>query len=173
MVAIQDVYYVLNMKKNLLLVSQLRCSGHYILPGPQDVMVYQNLKISETPTIEWQKLESVYVLSLKSAYIDRTRRNRIVDLWQAQLGHVSCYKLKVMVNKSILRGLPQLDVRIDTMCAGCQYGKAYQLPYEKSMLRAKELLELIHFDVFGLVKQPSISGMRYMVIFIDDFSRYV
>ena len=33
-------------------------------------------------------------------------------------------------------------------------------------------MELIHSDVFGRVKQPSISEMRYMVMFIDDFSRY-
>ncbi|KAG6528974.1 hypothetical protein ZIOFF_011166 [Zingiber officinale] len=34
----------------------------------------------------------------------------------------------------------------------------------------KEPLELVHSDVFGPVKQPSIDGMRYMVTFIDDFS---
>ena len=34
-------------------------------------------------------------------------------------------------------------------------------------------MELIHSDVFGPVKQTSISGMRYMVTFIDDYSRYV
>lgn len=31
----------------------------------------------------------------------------------------------------------------------------------------------MHSDVFGPVKQPLISGMRYMVTFIDDLSRYV
>lgn len=36
----------------------------------------------------------------------------------------------------------------------------------------KEPLELVHSNVFGLVKKPFISGMRYMVIFIDDFSKY-
>jgi hypothetical protein len=35
------------------------------------------------------------------------------------------------------------------------------------------LLELIHSDVFGPVKQISLGGMRYLVTFIDDFSRYV
>ncbi|KAI4353893.1 hypothetical protein L6164_002814 [Bauhinia variegata] len=67
-----------------------------------------------------------------------------------------------MVKKLMLKGLPQLDVRTDTICAGCQYGKAHQLPYEESKFKAKEPLELVHSDVFGPVKQPSISGMRYM-----------
>ncbi|KAE8679564.1 tir-nbs resistance protein [Hibiscus syriacus] len=98
-------------------------------------------------------------------------KNEISDLWHMRLGHVSYSKQSVMVKKSMLKGLPQLDVRTDTVCAGCQYGKAHQLPYDESKFKAKELLELIHYDVFGPVKQQSISGMRYMVTFIDDFSR--
>ena len=78
-----------------------------------------------------------------------------------------------MMKKTMLKGLPQLDVREDVICAGCQYGKAHQLPYEESKFRAKEPLELVHSDVFGRVKQASIGGNRYMVTFIDDFSRYV
>ncbi|KAG6517284.1 hypothetical protein ZIOFF_020669 [Zingiber officinale] len=41
---------------------------------------------------------------------------------------------------------------------------------KESKCKAKEPLELVHSDVFGLVKQSSIGGMRYMVTFIDDFS---
>lgn len=73
----------------------------------------------------------------------------------------------------MLKGLPQLDIREDTICVGCQYGKAHQLPYEDSKYRAKEPLDLIYLDVFGPVKQASINRMRYMVTFIDGFSRYV
>ncbi|KAE8730369.1 tir-nbs resistance protein [Hibiscus syriacus] len=89
------------------------------------------------------------------------------------IGHVSYSKLSVMVKKSMLKWLPQLDVRTDTVYAGCQYGKAHQLPYDESKFKAKKSLELIYSDVFGPVKQQSISGMWYMVTFIDDFSRYV
>jgi transposase InsO family protein len=172
-VPLQDVYHVPGMKKNLLSVAQLTLSGHYVLFGPQDVKVYRDLKISETPIMEGQRLESVYVMSAESAYVDRTRKNETTDLWHMRLGHVSYSKLSIMVKKSMLKGLPQLDVRTDTVCAGCQYGKAHQLPYKESKFKAKEPLELVHSDVFGPVKQPSIGGMRYMVTFIDDFSRYV
>ena len=58
------------------------------------------------------------------------------------------------------------------MCVGCQYGKAHQLPFEKSNFRAKNPLELVHFDVFDATK-TSNKGLKYMVTFIDDFSRYV
>ena len=109
-VPLKDVYHVPGMKKNLLSVAQLTLSGHYVLFGPRDVKVYRDLKISETPIMEGQRLESVYVMSAESAYVDRTRKNETTDLWHMRLGHVSYSKLSVMVKKSMLKGLPQLDV---------------------------------------------------------------
>ncbi|KAI3500109.1 hypothetical protein L1887_35925 [Cichorium endivia] len=173
LVSLQNVFHVPGMKKNLLSVSQLTSSGNYVLFGPQDVKVYKDLKIFEKPTIEGRRVESVYVLSAESAYVDKTRKNETADLWHARLGHVGYHKLKVIIEKSMLKGLPQLEVKTDVVCAGCQYGKAHQLPYKESKFRAKKPLELIHSDVFGPVKQTSVSGMRYMLTFIDDYSRYV
>ncbi|PKI63869.1 hypothetical protein CRG98_015752 [Punica granatum] len=120
-----------------------------------------------------RRLESVYVMSAETAYVHKTRRNETADLWHMRLSHVSYSKLDVMMKKSMLKGLPQLEVRTYAVCAGCQYGKAHQLPYEESKFKVNEPLELIHSDVFGPVKQASIGGMKYMVTFIDDFSRYV
>ena len=123
--------------------------------------------------MEGHKVDSMYVLLVEDACMEKTKGGDITALWHAKLGHVNYHKLKMMMNKSSLRGLPNLDVRTDVVCAGCQYGKAHQLPYEESSFRAKQLLELIHSDVFGKVKQSSINGMHYMVTFIDDYSRYV
>ncbi|KAL6312964.1 hypothetical protein AAG906_038533 [Vitis piasezkii] len=97
---------------------------HFVLFGPQDVKVYRDLKIMEEPMIKEWRLESVYVMSAETAYVDNTERTR--QPIHAQLVHVSYSKLTVMMKKSMLKGLPQLEVRKDTICAGCQYGKAHQ-----------------------------------------------
>ncbi|KAJ0112854.1 hypothetical protein Patl1_01720 [Pistacia atlantica] len=65
--------------------------------------------------MERRRLESVYVMSAESAYVDKTRRNETVDLWHMRLGHVSYSKLSMMMKKSMLKGFPQLDVRTDTL----------------------------------------------------------
>jgi len=41
------------------------------------------------------------------------------------------------------------------------------------MFKAKVLLELVQSDVFGKVKQSPIKRYKYMITFIDDFSRHV
>lgn len=172
-VQLQNVYHVEGMSKNLLSVSQMTSTGNFVLFGPNDVKIYKDLKIIGRPIMEGKRVESVYVMSAETAYINKTRKNETADLWHARLGHVSYGKLKEIMKKSMVKGLPNLDVRDDIVCAGCQYGKAHQLPYKESEYQAKAPLELIHSDVFGPVKQPSISQYRYMVTFIDDFSRYV
>ena len=38
--------------------------------------------------------------------------------------------------------------------------------------RASVPLELIHSDLCGPMPEPSISGYRYFIIYVDDFTRY-
>ena len=38
--------------------------------------------------------------------------------------------------------------------------------------RATSILGLIHFDISGPVPATSMNGSRYLLTFIDDFSRY-
>ncbi|GMI77806.1 hypothetical protein HRI_001449800 [Hibiscus trionum] len=170
---LEKVYLVPGLKKNLLSVPQLTAAGNYVLFGPEDVSIFQQVEVIGTPIVKGRRTESVYVLSAESAYVDKTRKNETADLWHERLGHVSYNKLKVMMKKQIIRGLPQVDIRTDTVCAGCQFGKAHQLPFKESEHQSQTPLELIHSDVFGPVKQISLGGMKYMVTFIDDFSRYV
>ncbi|KAJ0104599.1 hypothetical protein Patl1_19397 [Pistacia atlantica] len=57
--------------------------------------------------------------------LDKTRRNKTVDLWHMWLGHVSFSKLSMMMKKLMLNGLPRLDARTDTVCVGCQYERIW------------------------------------------------
>lgn len=94
----------------------------------------------------------------KTSYVEKIRKNKTTDKWHARLGHVSYKILKVMMMKSMVKGLSNLEVRDESICAGCQDKKTHQLPYGESKFRVREPLELIYSDVFGLVKQLSIGG---------------
>lgn len=60
--------------------------------------------------MEGERLESIFVMTSKSVYVDKTHKNETVDLWLARFGHV---------------GYPQLEIREDIVYVGCQYGKAH------------------------------------------------
>ncbi|XP_060216832.1 uncharacterized protein LOC132644263 [Lycium barbarum] len=117
--------HMTGMKKNLLSVALLTSSGHFVLFGPQDVKVYRDLDVIEEPMMKGQRLQSVYVLLAETAYVEKARRNETADLWHMRLSHISYSKLDVMMKQSMVKGLPHIEVRSDTICADCQYGKAH------------------------------------------------
>jgi hypothetical protein len=49
--------------------------------------------------------------------------------------------------------------------------KKNQVRFSSGATRAKEILDLIHSDVFGPIHVPSLGKSVYYVSFIDDFSR--
>ena len=55
----------------------------------------------------------------------------------------------------------------------CLYGKQNQVKIPFSATRSKDMLELIHNDVFGPIPVLSLGGSMYYVSFIDDFSRNI
>lgn len=57
------------------------------------------------------------------------------------------------------------------VCKGCLLGKIVKKSFPSSNKRSKEVLELVHSNIFGPMSSPSLSGYLYYVIFIDDFSR--
>ncbi|PHT43340.1 hypothetical protein CQW23_17365 [Capsicum baccatum] len=105
-VTLQNVYHVPSMKKNLLSVAQLTSSGYFVLFGPQDVMVYRDLETIEEPVMKGQRLESVYVMPVEAAHIDKMKRNKTADMWHMWLGQVSYSKLEVIMKRLMLKGLP-------------------------------------------------------------------
>ena len=66
-------------------------------------------------------------------------------------------------------GLPSI-VCDDTLCEGCVYGKQHHLPFQVGKAwRAKDPLALVHADICGPMRTPSLNKSRYFLLF--DFSR--
>ena len=57
-------------------------------------------------------------------------------------------------------------------CEPCQLGKSSRLPFGSSLSSTSRPLELLHSDVWGSAPLSSMSGFRYYVLFVDDYSRY-
>ena len=58
-----------------------------------------------------------------------------------------------------------------SFCESCQLAKNKRLPFVKSNRESSFPLQLVHSDVWQS-PMVSLSGFRYYVIFIDDFSRF-
>ena len=145
-----------------------------MLFGPRDVKFLQNIKELKADVVRTGKrVKNLFVLSASDSYIEKMSNNDNSHLWHAKLGHLNMDKLKAMVKLKLVNGLPNLSsFGGGEVCEGCQFGKTHRLPFDKSTSRDTAPLELIHSDLMDQTRTPSFSGYSYMLIFVDDYSKF-
>ncbi|XP_071742583.1 uncharacterized protein [Rutidosis leptorrhynchoides] len=163
-----------SLTKNLVSVPQITESEKHVLFGPTDVKVLENVKeIVGDVLFTGENKGSLFVLSAGEAYVKKTSQTDNGAIWHARLGHVGYQMLKKIFSHKLVDGIPQLkNVREEVICQGCQYGKSHRLPYKKSTNRKQGLLDLIHTDLMGPTRTTSYSGHCYVMVLIDDYSRF-
>jgi len=82
-------------------------------------------------------------------------------IWHHHLGHASDYVLSKINSVSISKPLE---------CEIYHFFKSSKLSFNNSTRHVSHAFELIHSDVWGPFDM-SLSGYKYFVTFIDDFSR--
>lgn len=90
-----------------------------------------------------------------------------VNVWHQRLGHPSASSLQ-----HIMKALPINGSSSLSFCEQCQFGKSHKLPFLHSVFASSRPLELVHSDVWGPSPIVSVSGFRYYLVFVDDFSKY-
>ena len=95
----------------------------------------------------------------------------ITELWHRRLGHYHSQGLRRMIQSSAVKGLPRLAVT-NSSCSTCLEGKQTRcsIPKQRATYSTKPL-ELVHTDIAGPFRIPSIGGSSYFLTFTDDFSR--
>jgi transposase InsO family protein len=61
----------------------------------------------------------------------------------------------------------------DRICSACQAGKRVGIHHpHKNIMTTDMPLELLHMDLFGPIAYISISGSKYCLVIVDDYSRF-
>ncbi|OWZ00555.1 Rve-domain-containing hypothetical protein [Phytophthora megakarya] len=70
--------------------------------------------------------------------------------------------------------MPKARWTVKTLCGGCMKGKQTVTHFpSRSLTTASRSLELVHTNVMSPMKTKSTGGARYVLVFLDDYSRYV
>ena len=108
---------------------------------------------------------------LKEEICFSSLREDQAQLWHFRYGHLSFNGFKTLQQKRMMNGLPQFQAP-SKVCEDCLVGKQRRDPFPKeSTWRASQILRLVHADICGPINPTSNSKKRYMITFIDDFSR--
>ena len=114
-----------------------------------------------------------YSINYVVAPIVSSKRSRVNDnssmLWHKSVGHIFRHIMKRLVKNRIL---PNLNFPDLSTCVECVKGKLTSKVRKDKIARCGDFLELIHIDICGPFTPTALSGYRYFITFIDDFSYY-
>ncbi|KAJ9550670.1 hypothetical protein OSB04_014715 [Centaurea solstitialis] len=179
----EDVYYVEQLKYNLLSVSQVCDKKHSILFNDEECMILSpEFKIVDENMILLRapRKDNVYCLDLEDVS-SKSSLNCLLSkaslsessLWHRRMCHMNFKNMNKLVKGNLVRGLPTKEFSCDDHCVSCLKGKQH-----KSTHKSKEVntistpLQLLHMDLFGPTNVMSIGKKSYCLVIVDDYSRF-
>ncbi|XP_074282657.1 uncharacterized protein LOC141607195 [Silene latifolia] len=173
-----DVFYVADFKHNLLSVGKLLAANGYsvnfnidgcvVQDHPHKVTVGVGIKEGGLYKLESHKDDKTWEHSSSQVSISSTSQNKVctsdLALLHARLGHSSLSKMRHLdFVKS--EGMDKF------VCETCALAKMHKLPYKRSDSLAYSSFDLVHIDLWGPYKRPSLTGATYFLTIMDDHTR--
>nr|GEV19651.1 putative ribonuclease H-like domain-containing protein [Tanacetum cinerariifolium] len=173
---ISRVYYVEGLRHNLFSVAQFcdfdlevafRKHSCYVR-DTDGVELIKGSRGSNLYTIsveDMMKSSSICLLSKSS-------KNKSW-LWHRRLNHLNFGTINDLARKDLVRGLPRLKFEKYHLCSACQLGKSKKHTHKpKTKNTNLEVLNTFHIDLCGPMRVQTINGKKYILIIVDDYSRF-
>ncbi|GJV18595.1 retrovirus-related pol polyprotein from transposon TNT 1-94 [Tanacetum coccineum] len=94
-------------------------------------------------------------------------------LWHRRLSHLNFTTLNKLAKDCLVRGISRLKFQKDHLCSACALGKSKKSSHQpKAKDTNQEKLYLLHMDLCGPMRVASINGKRYILVIVDDYSRF-
>ncbi|GJY37013.1 putative ribonuclease H-like domain-containing protein [Tanacetum coccineum] len=73
----------------------------------------------------------------------------------------------------LVDGLPKFKYEKDHLCSACERGKSKKASHPPKLIPSDySKLELLHMDLCGPMRVASVNGKKYILVIVDDFSRF-
>nr|GEX16989.1 hypothetical protein [Tanacetum cinerariifolium] len=175
-VTINRVYYVEGLNHNLFSVGQF-CNANLEVSFRKSTCFVRDLqgndllignRGSDLYTISLQESNSSTPLCLMSKATPTQ-----AWLWHRRLSHLNFDYNNLLSKKDIVTGLPKLKYVKDQLCSSCELSKAKRSSFNsKAVSSSKRRPDLLHMDLCSAMRVASINGKKYILVIVDDYTRY-
>ncbi|KAJ9546591.1 hypothetical protein OSB04_019134 [Centaurea solstitialis] len=177
-----DVYFVEQLKYNLLSVSQV-CDKKFgvFFTDTECLILAPGYKIDESKVmLRTPRKDNVYCLDIEDAS-SLTSLNCLLSkasvsessLWHRRMCHMNFKNMNLLVKNNLVRGLPAKEFSSDDHCVACLKGKQHKNSHKsKEINTISSPLQLLHMDLFGPTNVMSIGKKSFCLVIVDDYSRF-
>jgi hypothetical protein len=173
----ENVLHVPKISVNLLSVYQMTNSGtrKKVIFTPNSVDIYDMQTNSKVATGEVNHQSRLYTFSKfiePDSALLLTHDDESSRIWHERFGHLNFRYMQHLSKNKLVDGLPDIHFS-KGVCEGCVLGKHPKEKFDKGKSqRDSSPLDMIHNDLMGPFLHPSINKARFVLIFVDDFSRF-
>lgn len=172
---VSDVFFIPELCNNLLSIGKLQDRDITIIIKHGVCKLYHPNRgciMESMMTTNRMFLVTTSIL-ISTSTCFKVNVDNLGEIWHKRFGHLSYKNLALLHNKKLVRGFPKLNAS-SKICTSCMVRKQHReaIP-KKSIWRAKQQLQLIHSDIYGPTSPESHGNKRYILTFIDDFSRKI
>lgn len=169
-IVVNDVLHVPGLSANLLSVHHIASKGNSVLFDSKGCTI-RNADNEIVAMCE--SSNGVYKLQSNDSVCLKTNHTVSSFTWHRRLGHINLQSMKKMRDGAV-DGLNFNEECAEIQnCETCAYGKQTRLPFARSERHSENVLDLIHSDLMGPMETISIGKSRYILSFVDDYSRKV
>nr|GFC80621.1 retrovirus-related Pol polyprotein from transposon TNT 1-94 [Tanacetum cinerariifolium] len=94
-------------------------------------------------------------------------------LWHQRLSHLNFDTINDLASNDLVAGLPKFKYHKEHLCPSCEQGKSKRASHPpKPVPNSRQRLHLLYMDLCGPMRIDSINGKRYVLVIVDDYSRY-
>nr|GEV46196.1 hypothetical protein [Tanacetum cinerariifolium] len=175
-VTIKRVYYVEGLNHNLFPVGQF-CDADLEVAFQKSTCYIHDLKGKDLLTgshgTDLYSITLQDTSSLNLIYLMAKATSSQAWLSHRRLSHLNFDTINLLSKNDIVIGLLKIKFVKDHLCSSCELGKAKRKPFQtKTTPSSKRRLQLLHMDLCGPMRVESINGKKYVLVIVDDYSRY-
>ncbi|GJX75481.1 retrovirus-related pol polyprotein from transposon TNT 1-94 [Tanacetum coccineum] len=175
-ITIRRVYYVEGLNHNLFFVGQF-CDADLEVTFRKSTCYIRDLKGNDLLTDSHGT--DLYFITLQDTstpnlicLMAKTSSSQ-AWLWHRRLLHLKFNTINLLSKYDIVTGLPKLKFVKDHFCTSCELGKAKRKSFKtKTTPSSKRRLQILHMDLCGPMRVESFNGKKYVLVIVDDYSRY-
>nr|GEY27056.1 integrase, catalytic region, zinc finger, CCHC-type, peptidase aspartic, catalytic [Tanacetum cinerariifolium] len=173
---IKKVYYVQGLGHNLFNVGQFCDKGLEVAFRKSTCFVRNEDGVD---LLTGDRSANLYTIALNevasnsSTYLLAKASSSQSWLWHQRLSHLNFATINNLMKNNLVKGLPKMKFKKDRLCSACEQGKIHRKHHKsKTAFASKKPFYLLHMDLRGLMRVESINGKRYVLVVVDDYSRY-
>ncbi|GJT16359.1 retrovirus-related pol polyprotein from transposon TNT 1-94 [Tanacetum coccineum] len=175
-ILITRVYFVKGLRHNLFSVGQFYDSGIEVafrrntcfVKNLEGVDLLKGNRTTNLYTINLHEMASASPICLMARATSTKSW-----LWHQRLSHLNFDTINDLAKNDHVTGLLKLKYHKEYLCPSCEQGKSKKASHPpKPVPNSKQMLHLLHMDLCGPMRIESINGKRYVLVIVDDYSRY-